>query len=575
MIRNKNIWTVIVAAGVVAATSCSDFSDYNEAYTDSVNASADKTLWENIESNPQLSKFASLVKKAGFDTNLQSSRYYTVWAPLDDAIDMSAYEQMDSAQLLQEFVQNHVAEYNHSASGSIDERIRTLNNKSYDFVGSGSYTYDGVQVGQANLPSTNGVLHTLGGVAAFYPNAYSYILEKGEGIDSVRNYFQRYQVSYLDENNSVIGPIVDGKQTYIDSVMVSYNDMFSSLRAILGEEDSSYTAILPTDTAWNALYAKIKPKYNYLQTMLAQDLASSTSASSIPSKSMTVNNTYLADSLTKIQMVSDLFFSNNAYYNQKLNNESPTFSATDTLYSTIRSKLSNPTDILAQARTKEKLSNGNVYLVDSVASYSWETYSPEIVVSARHYYGRVLTGTVHQYTLTWTHNGEDRYYSYLWAEPTSAYAKPEVDVYLPNVRSTTYNFYCVFAPGWDGNADTLSTKPNKVNFTLNYLNAKGALADYKFSSDGAENPKTAVAFINDPVKRDSAGWLIPDTVFLGKFTFPVSYAGLSSSDISPNIKITTPFSQFSSDMKVYTRDLRIMGFILKPVELDEYEATKE
>lgn len=566
---------MIVAAGVAAATSCSDFSDYNEAYTDGINASADKTLWENIESNPQLSKFASLVKKAGFDTNLQSSHYYTVWAPLDDAIDLTQYESMTSSQLLEEFVENHIADYNHAASGEIDERIRALNNKSFDFKGNGSYTFDGIEVANANLPSTNGVLHTLKEVALFYPNAYSYLLEKGTGLDSLRAYFKRYEQTYLDEDKSVIGPIVDGKQTYIDSVMVTSNTMVSALRASLDEEDSSYTAILPTDTAWKMQYAKIKPCYSYLATMKAQDLESATSASSIPTKDLKIDNAYLSDSLIKKQVVSDLFFSNTNTYNVKLNQESPAFIPTDTLVSTSRNMLSNPSDILAQTVSVEKLSNGKVYLVDSVATYSWESYSPEIVSDARRNSGLVLNGNTHNQSLTIKDGDESYTINYLWAEPKTNYSKPEVYVYLPNVRSTTYNFYCVFAPGWDSNADTLSTMPNKVNFTLNYLNAKGALADWKFSSDGAENPKTQVAFINDPVKTDYKGMLIPDTMFIGKFTFPVSYAGLSSQDIAPNIKISTPFSQFSSDMKVYTRDLRIIGFILKPVELDEFEATKE
>lgn len=567
---------MIVAASVVAATSCSDFSDYNEAYTDSVNASADKTLWENIESNPQLSKFASLVKKAGFDANLQSTRYYTVWAPLDDAIDMTKYEQMDQTQLLQEFIENHIAEYNHVASGSIDERIRTLNSKAYDFTGNGSYSYDGIQVGQANLPSSNGVLHTLSGVAAFYPSAYSYLMEKGEGIDSIRSYFKHYEVSRLDESKSVIGPIVDGKQTYIDSVMVTSNSLINRLKAKLDEEDSSYTCIIPTDTAWKALYAKIKPKFYYLSTMLTQNLSGTTSSSSsIPTTTTNVNSAYLSDSLTKLAIVDNMFYSNTNLYNQKLNNESPVFSATDTLYTTTRNKLSNPTDILAQSKAKARLSNGGAYLIDSLAAYSWETYSPELDIFAISYAGRVINGTPHSYTYTQrkSSTSEEHSLSYVWAEPTSGYAKPEVDVYLPSVRSTTYNFYCVFAPGWDANGDSVSTKPNKVNFTLNYLNSKGALADYKFSSDGASNPKTQVPYINNPVKRDSDGWLIPDTVYLGQFTFPVSYAGLS---VYPNIKITTPFSQFNkTDMATYTRDLRIVRFILKPVELDEFEATKE
>ena len=50
----------ILAAALLLA-SCSDFDDYNEAVTD-VTASANKTLWENIQQTPELSDFAALVQ---------------------------------------------------------------------------------------------------------------------------------------------------------------------------------------------------------------------------------------------------------------------------------------------------------------------------------------------------------------------------------------------------------------------------------------------------------------------------------------------------------------------------------
>ena len=56
----------MAAAVLMAATSCSDFSDYNDTPVSDVQQ-AERTLWENISQNDQLSDFATLVKKAGFD----------------------------------------------------------------------------------------------------------------------------------------------------------------------------------------------------------------------------------------------------------------------------------------------------------------------------------------------------------------------------------------------------------------------------------------------------------------------------------------------------------------------------
>ena len=43
----KYLGYAMMAAGMLAATSCSDFSDYNEAKLDST-PSGNLTLWENI-----------------------------------------------------------------------------------------------------------------------------------------------------------------------------------------------------------------------------------------------------------------------------------------------------------------------------------------------------------------------------------------------------------------------------------------------------------------------------------------------------------------------------------------------
>ena len=89
-----------MAAGMLAATSCSDFSDYNEAPVDAA-ASGNKTLWENISENPQLSDFAALVTRAGFQQELLNARSYTVWAPVNGSFNVSAYDGLSADDLPQ------------------------------------------------------------------------------------------------------------------------------------------------------------------------------------------------------------------------------------------------------------------------------------------------------------------------------------------------------------------------------------------------------------------------------------------------------------------------------------------
>ncbi|MDE6807485.1 MAG: hypothetical protein K2I98_03375, partial [Prevotella sp.] len=68
---------VILSAGLVlAAVSCTDYSDYNTVPTVFVEnqPGANNTLWENISSDQQLTKFAALASKCNFSEALNSSR---------------------------------------------------------------------------------------------------------------------------------------------------------------------------------------------------------------------------------------------------------------------------------------------------------------------------------------------------------------------------------------------------------------------------------------------------------------------------------------------------------------------
>ena len=582
MKRFKYIGIMMMAAGMLTATSCSDFDDYNEAQMNP-EATGNLSLWENIKQNPNLSDFKELVEKAGFDDELQGSHYYTVWAPLNGTFDKSQFENLDEAALLKQFVYNHIADYNHPISGDVTNRIYTLNRKTYNFTGLGGViTYADVKLDQANLPSTNGIIHTLHGAAMFYDNIYDFITGSQE-YTKLSEYFNKYELSMLDEENSVKGPMVNGLQTYVDSVMIVENsllDMFH-LDADLQHEDSSYTFIVPTDKAWESAYNRIKPYYNYIKNTTVQDLTATQSSSKIPTiNTGDIDNAMLSDSITKRFIVNDLVYSNNNWYNQWIVTGREA-TATDSIRSTTRTKLSNPGDILGQTIGEPlKMSNGWVRLVDSLAFYSWETFAPERRINPLGYAGLITAaGSARNINIQFTKDawvnkwgdfteqgGEFRFSN---IEPSGARTKPELHVFLPGVLSTKYKFYVVFVPGAIIGEDN---RPNQVNFTLNYCKADGKLAKYNFSSDLLHNnPSKQVPFVNDTSKVD--------TMFIGEFTFPVAYAGLPQNGnkmMAPDIKISSPMSVFNATLlNTYTRALRIAAIIMKPVELAEFEENQK
>lgn len=553
----------MTVATMLAVTSCSDFSDYNDTPVSDVQQ-ADRTLWENISQNDQLSDFATLVKKAGFDDELSQPHYYTVWAPLNGTYDASSLMSADSATVLYQFVKSHIAEYNHSVSGLVDERIHALNRKSFAFEGDGQYTYAGHTLRQLNLPNSNGIMHLLDGAARFYPNIYEYLLTY-EGIDSVSAYFKRYETSVLDTKNSVLGPTINGKQTYIDSVMITSNSLLNRIKAKLDKEDSTYTMLVPTNEAWLAHYDKISKCYNYINTTVAQNIDEATSTSSAPTASVTVDAAYTKDSLTRLHLVSDLVYNNNNYYNNWLIDD--TVEPYDTLYSTTYGYMTNPQEIMSRVIDRETMSNGTFCLVDSLAFRPWESWCYSLGQSPLN--SRTWTGSNTMVYIDNTFfdaikyvpkNPAQKQLGYLWVTPLSNYGKPQLDVKLRNVLSTTYNIYIVLAPGQDVGEDADGNKflkPNMLDFTLSYCDAKGKLATQKL------NQKV----VNDPTRVD--------TLAVGTFTFPVAYAGLGD-NVYPNLKITTDFGVFDkAKMAAYTRDFSIISILMKPVELEEFEATKE
>ena len=553
----------MAAAALLAATSCSDFSDYNDTPVSDVQQ-AERTLWENISQNDQLSDFATLVKKAGFDDELSQPHYYTVWAPLNGTYDASSLMSADSATVLYQFVKSHIAEYNHSISGQVDERIHALNRKSFAFEGDGQYTYAGQTLRQLNLPNSNGIMHLLDGAARFYPNLSEYLFSC-EGIDSVATFFKRYETSVLDTKNSVLGPTINGKQTYIDSVMITSNSLLNRIKAKLDKEDSTYTMLVPTNEAWQAHYDKISKCYNYINTTVAQNIDEATSTSNAPTASVTVDAAYTKDSLTRLHLVSDLVYNNNNYYNNWLIDD--TVEPYDTLYSTTYGYMTNPQEIMSRVIDRETMSNGTFCLVDSLAFRPWESWCYSLGQSPLN--SRTWTGsntivyidnTLFDAIKYVPKNPAQKQLGYLWVTPLSNYGKPQLDVKLRNVLSTTYNIYIVLAPGQDVGEDADGNKflkPNMLDFTLSYCDAKGKLATQKL------NQKV----VNDPTRVD--------TLAVGTFTFPVAYAGLGD-NVYPNLKITTDFGVFDkAKMAAYTRDFSIISILMKPVELEEFEATKE
>ena len=158
-------------------------------------------------------------------------------------------------------------------------------------------------------------------------------------------------------------------QTYVDSVMITENTQWDMLNTQMENEDSSYTFLIPTDEAWDAQYAKVKGSFTYSPKTVAQQFSGSTISTTTP---LSIDAAYWQESLTNRALTRFLSYSNNDAYNRWLNGI-PSTKGSDTLRTTLFTKLSNPQDILDKTVKTVKFSNGTGRVINDLAMYSWET----------------------------------------------------------------------------------------------------------------------------------------------------------------------------------------------------------
>lgn len=553
----------------VTLASCADWDDHYEANA-SVSDTQNATLWENIERNSELSQFAALVKKSGFDQMLNASQTFTVWAPVNGSFDYDAMAAMDKDRLLREFVENHVARNNYIASGSINEPIFMLNEKLMYFEGNGSYSIQDIGLGKMNIGSSNGVLHLVDQFIPFKQNIYESINNEQFALDSLSNYFHSYDVKELNEAKSVKGPTLNGEITYLDSIFDENNDLFQRLGSYINREDSNYTMIMPTNEAWHRARNTIRQYFHYVPSF---EFMENTSTNADEKKVTTVNlrdTEYLTDSLTNLLLVCDLFYNNNLYDNKKLSNlQTGERLQCDSLYATTLTKIySEDAAALFENTRRVEKSNGVVFVTDdSLRMRTWTSWNPELRQEAESssllaWSANVAPGSPTSVYVSETNQNPDvpgkvSGYRYLEALASASNANPELDFYLNGVRSTTYNLYAVVVPANIINASR-EVKPQRMIVYLGYANEEGKNKEVRLKSpvDGGNY------FYNDSSKVD--------TVFLGEFTFPVAYIGTggSSQNYYPYIRIRSSVTN-ALDSR-YDRNLRIDCLILRPKEFDEF-----
>lgn len=541
-IQLKNIGSLLLALLVitVALSSC-ESENWKKHYDLDQAVVSDKNAWETIKADPQFSKFAWAARVTGYDKVLSSSQMLTIWVPENSALANldTTSTNVDKDALLKEFVQNHVSRFSYPASGTKESRILLMNKKQLNFKNLNSEFYIGdAKTVKNNIVASNALIHVISTQVPFFRNIWEYI-SKTEDLDSIRSFFFSYNKIVFDEAKSIPGGVNDnGQIVYLDSVIYNYNQMFTRLGEI-NSEDSTYSMLIPTNTAWNSSYAKIQNYYNYYYN---------TPANKITADTLQRKNTMLA-------LTRDLVFSHSV---QEMTNDSLISNNVDNRYTYSReSSIKKFYKPFANAFKIDRASNGMVYVTNEIPYLDWESWHRPITIEAERTSGRIST-----WANIFERNYQDIEFAvsgkrYIEVNPTTASVNPTVTFDVPNTLSGqlntdgtikqggAYNIYVVMLPNKLKSSN--NPKPNKLNFSLTYTSEdKGKLKTVDYNNN-------KLSYETDPLKLSKV--LVASNVVL-----PYCEVGL----ITPTVKFKVTSNVASKETSTHTRDLLIDCVIFEP-----------
>ena len=387
MNKIKNTFRVgfAVAAGLVAMYSCTD--TWNDHYDTAATLNFNGTTMEALEANA--SDFAKVVKAYGYDRELTSDNVYTIWAPANGSFDLSEYLDAngkvyaDSADIVKEFIQNHIARYAISLN-SQDQNFSLINEKKGSFTADGKFGITNVINGKSNISCKNGVIHLIDAASPYSYNLFELIAKQyKDDTDTGKDTLSLYAFLYDSENNqdSLIenksvsrGVDENGDKIWVDSFVMRNNTVLKNVDAKLYEEDSAFIAIIPTAKAWAERY---KIAESLLKFNPSEDLRSAGACDSL-----------LRHYANHFAM-TDLFYNKNANEHWQDSLKSTLYRGMPwyehVYYSKMPKDLPEDTelnDILAKSGTPIACSNGEGYIVDEYPISVTEQYFKKIKVSA-------------------------------------------------------------------------------------------------------------------------------------------------------------------------------------------------
>lgn len=599
----KSIYQNTVKVGLLGAavllgfTACTD--DHFDIQPSTVSGS--NTIWQSVEANADLDSVAMILRrckvmksqtdksaKQTYAELLATSQQLTAWLPKNGTFNAKQYlDELDSAAVLRakdemagtraeydvanRFARNHIARFNYESNMG-EQRIALMNSKIVNY-NAGEGTFNGVKLdaANANILSSNGMLHVLDGESQFAYNIFER-LQVDSRFAKIYGDIDKYNVYTFSASSSTQGSVNhNGSMEYVDSVWSRTNSLISDARLNdLTDEDSLFVSVIPTDAAYEAARQKLQglfkyaKSYNYAWDESKRDWTNKgTNALKFNTDSLTTYNVtsgILSASSFSVGYNSEgpVTTSNpQAFLNHVLTADSLNSSADLVIYNKDKGNV-NPIFDGQTADDAIKASNGYIFAVDN---YNYDpSYSFIQKMNINGHNTSQVTGSTSEQAQYVTLNNEnqnaevnvdalgvDNFYYYF---PVSGNSQLNIDFKLNNVLSTKYKISIVLLP-------------NRVNINNIRAEEDGTIIEEKpvFDVQIRDDKGSMIgkAVKNVSVDQDK----VEKKVLWEAFEFPYAYFGLPSGYESfPVLRISMSYAQ---QRKGKCKALSIAKVILEPV----------
>lgn len=226
---NKNIFCALllmIFSGLLF-TGCKKWDKHTAANDPNIT----KDLFQRIQENADLSKFAELLVKSGYDKTLTSSQTYTVFAPVNAALATLDPAIVNDADKLRLFVGNHITNQLQPSKVTGQVRLQMMSGKYNNLQ---NQKLEDAAITTADQYAKNGLLHIIDKMAPVLPNAWAF-LQSDPLMPSKQKAF------LLSQTDST------GTNAFLRNV---YD---------LRDEKKQFTFFVLTDTSWDAEVNKYKP----------------------------------------------------------------------------------------------------------------------------------------------------------------------------------------------------------------------------------------------------------------------------------------------------------------------------